>query len=59
MCSINRIIKEASYIKIAIKIFKTKFNIYMLYHMHETDLGVLAVIMNINKILRCLVIRVT
>ena len=53
------ITKEANYIKIAITVFKSKLNdgCLLLFHMmHEIDVVVLAMVVSINKIVRCLAV---
>lgn len=53
------ITKEANYIKIAITVFNSKLNdgCLLLFHMmHEIDIVVLAMMVSINKIVRCLAV---
>lgn len=53
------ITKEANYIKIAVTVFNSKLNdeCLLLFHMmHEIEVVVLAMMVSINKIVRCLAV---
>ena len=59
MCSVSMITKEANYVKIAITVLNSKLNdgCLLLFHMmHEIDIVVLAMMVSINKIVRCLAV---
>lgn len=59
MCSVSMITKEANYIKIAVTVFNSKLNdeCLLLFHMmHEIEVVVLAMMVSINKIVRCLAV---
>lgn len=59
MYGVSIITKEASYIKIAITVFNSKLNdgcLLLFRMMHEIEVVVLAMVVSINKIVRCLAV---